>query len=88
VDTVLKNSNYARFGEADSQDRCLELEGNRSFLFGIIPDDDLRCDQTCVALHSRTKLLHCFARIWGSFHRPLEQDNCSDQVILSRLSQR
>jgi hypothetical protein len=44
VDTVLQNGNYAGFGKANSEDRRFELEGDCSFLFGIIPDDDLRRD--------------------------------------------
>ena len=46
MDAVLENGDYARFGEADSKDRGLELEGNCSFLFGIVPNDDLHGDQT------------------------------------------
>ena len=42
MDTVLKNSNYARLGEADSKDGRFELQRNCSFLFGVVPDDDLR----------------------------------------------
>ena len=41
MDTILKNSNYARLGEADSKDRGLELEGYYGFLLGVIPDNDL-----------------------------------------------
>ena len=41
MDTVLKNSNYARLGEADSEDGCFELKRNCSLLFGVVPDDDL-----------------------------------------------
>jgi hypothetical protein len=44
VDTILKNSNDARLGEADSKDSGLELEGYYSFLFGVIPDNDLKSD--------------------------------------------
>jgi hypothetical protein len=44
MDTVLQDSNYAGFGKANSKDRSLELEGDCSFLFGIIPNDDLRGD--------------------------------------------
>ena len=42
MDTVLQNSNDARLGEADSKDRGFEFKRDCSFLFGVIPDDDLR----------------------------------------------
>jgi hypothetical protein len=42
VDTILKNGDYARLGEADSKNSGLELEGYYSFLFGVIPDNDLQ----------------------------------------------
>lgn len=41
MDTVLQHSNYAGLGKANPKDRRFELEGDCSFLFGIIPDDDL-----------------------------------------------
>ena len=44
MDAVLENSNYARLGEADSKDSRLELERYHSFLFGVIPDNDLQDD--------------------------------------------
>jgi hypothetical protein len=44
MDTILKNSNYARLGEADSKDSGLELEGYYGFLLGVIPDNDLQSD--------------------------------------------
>ena len=42
MDTILKNSNYAGLGEADSKDSGLELEGYYGFLLGVIPDNDLQ----------------------------------------------
>lgn len=41
MDTVLQNGDYAGFGKANPKDRRFELESDGSFLFSIIPDDDL-----------------------------------------------
>ena len=89
MDTILKNSNYAGLGEADSKDSGLELEGYYGFLLGVIPDNDLQkaIRSALWPVISRMKVVRYFVRIWGFFHRPPEQGNYSDQAVLSRLSQ-